>query len=167
MNLKRTSLFQRITLISCICCLVLLVSATTFAAQNDSYQNGLEFGRIHVSAIQSNFDALKKMADENKVNMTAVTEQAYQNEELYKKIIPDKVNWMRGVAEGSKLPYERVLILNSVDRNITGFQGECTTFMAQGSALKSGKGTIISKNRDQSAATLSEIGLQENIPPYF
>ncbi|WP_084578044.1 hypothetical protein [Sporomusa malonica] len=33
--------------------------------------------------------------------------------------------------------------------------------MAQGSALKSGKGTIISKNRDQSAATLSEIGLQE------
>lgn len=52
--------------------------------------------------------------------------------------------------------------LNSVDRMMTGFQGECTTFMAQGSALASGKGTIISKNRDQSFATLSEIGLHEN-----
>lgn len=158
---KRTSLFQRIAFVSCICCLVLLFAATTFAAQNDSYQAGIDFGRLHSSAIQSNLDALKNMADENKVDMAAVMTQAYQNEELYKKIIPDKVNWMRGVAEGSKLPYEKVLVLNSVDRMLTGFQGECTTFMAQGSALKSGKGTIISKNRDQSAATLSEIGLQE------
>lgn len=161
MNLKRTSLFQRISLVSCICCLVLLFSATTFAAQNSSYQDGIEFGRIHSVAIQSNVAALEKMADPNKVDMAAVMAQAYQNEELYKKVIPDKVSWMRGVAEGAKLPYDRVLVLNSVDRNITGFQGECTTFMAQGTALESGKGTIISKNRDQSAATLSEIGLQE------
>lgn len=161
MNLKRTSLFQRISLVSCICCLVLLFSATTFAAQNSSYQDGIEFGRVHSVAIQSNVAALEKMADPNKVDMAAVMAQAYQNEELYKKVIPDKVSWMRGVAEGAKLPYDRVLVLNSVDRNITGFQGECTTFMAQGTALKSGKGTIISKNRDQSAATLSEIGLQE------
>ncbi|MBP2664203.1 MAG: secernin-3 [Firmicutes bacterium] len=161
MNLKRTSLFQRISLVSCICCLVLLFSATTFAAQNSSYQDGIEFGRVHSVAIQSNVAALEKMADPNKVDMAAVMAQAYQDEELYKKVVPDKVSWMRGVAEGAKLPYDRVLVLNSVDRNITGFQGECTTFMAQGTALKSGKGTIISKNRDQSAATLSEIGLQE------
>ena len=161
MNLKRTSLFQRISLVGCICCLVLLFSATTFAAQNSSYQDGIEFGRVHSVAIQSNVAALEKMADPNKVDMAAVMAQAYQDEELYKKVIPDKVSWMRGVAEGAQLSYDRVLVLNSVDRNITGFQGECTTFMAQGTALKSGKGTIISKNRDQSAATLSEIGLQE------
>lgn len=158
---KRISLWQRISFISCIC-LILLFSTTVFAAQNDSYQAGIEFGRLNANAIQSNLNALEKMAHENKVDMAVVKDWAYQNEELYKKIIPDKVNWMRGVAEGSKLPYEKVLALNSVDRMITGFQGECTTFMAQGSALKSGKGTIISKNRDQSAATLSEIGIQEH-----
>ncbi|SDE38391.1 C69 family dipeptidase [Sporomusa acidovorans] len=161
MNYKRKAFFQRISVCSIICCIVLLISATAFAAAHNSYQDGLEFGRLNSAAIQSNIDALKKMADEHTINMTTVMEQAYQDEELYNKIMPDKVQWMHGVAEGANLPYEKLLVLNSVDRNITGFQGECTTFMAQGSALKGSKGTIISKNRDQSAATLSEIGLQE------
>lgn len=162
MYLQRTSLLRRISWVSFICCFLLIFAAITFAAQNDSYQAGIEFGRLNATAIQANYDALGKMGQENKVDMTALVAEAYQNEDLYKKIIPDKVNWMRGVADGSGLSYEKVLIFNSVDRMVTGFQGECTTFMAQGSALKAGKGTVIAKNRDQSAATLSEIGLHEN-----
>ncbi|MBC8016616.1 MAG: C69 family dipeptidase [Sporomusaceae bacterium] len=162
MYLKRTSFLKRLSFASCICCLIMLLAVTALAAPNDSYQSGVDFGRLNSTAIQSNLDALGKMAVENKVDMVPIIAQAYQNEELYNQIIPDKVKWMQGVAEGSKLPYEKILALNSVDRMMTGFQGECTTFMAQGSALIRGKGTIISKNRDQSAATLSEIGLQEN-----
>ncbi|MDF2569530.1 MAG: Peptidase family protein [Sporomusa sp.] len=158
---RRISLLQRTSFISIICCFVLLFAATAFAAQNDSYQTGFDFGRLNISAIQLNLATLEQMADKNKVDMATVMAQAYQNEELYRKIIPDKVQWMRGAAVGAEVPYEKLLALNSVDRMITGFQGECTTFMAQGSTLKNGKGTIISKNRDQSAATLSEIGLHE------
>jgi dipeptidase len=44
---------------------------------------------------------------------------------------------------------------------IKGFQGECTTVMAQGKALKAGKGSLIAKNRDLGTNTLSEVGLHQ------
>ena len=158
---KKSSLLRSIPLISCLCFAVLLFAVTASAQSKDDYQSGFAFGRENTAAIQNNLAELQKMAVANKTDMAAVMVKAYEAEAAYQRLVPEKVAWMRGIADGAGVDYAKILVFNSVDKSVTGFQGECTTLMAQGSAVAGGKGTIISKNRDVGANTLVEIGVHE------
>ncbi len=158
---KKSSWLRSIPLISCLCFAVLLFAVTASAQSKDDYQSGFAFGRENTAAIQNNLAELQKMAVANKTDMAAVMVKAYEAEAAYQRLVPEKVAWMRGIADGAGVDYAKILVFNSVDKSVTGFQGECTTLMAQGSAVAGGKGTIISKNRDVGANTLVEIGVHE------
>lgn len=158
---KKSSWLRSIPLISCLCFAVLLFAVTASAQSKDDYQSGFAFGRENTAAIQNNLAELDKMAVANKTDMAAVMVKAYEAEAAYQRLVPEKVAWMRGIADGAGVDYAKILVFNSVDKSVTGFQGECTTLMAQGSAVAGGKGTIISKNRDVGANTLVEIGVHE------
>lgn len=144
-----------VVLVSCI-----LVSSV-FAVETANYREGFIFGQQYKEEVQNNIAFLLGQAHKNKVDLDRMIAYARQSEDLYKQILPEKVAWMQGLADGSGIPYEHILVFNTVDKMITGFVGECTTFMAHGKALASGKGTIIAKNRDLGSQTLSEIGLHQ------
>ena len=144
-----------IVLLSCV------LSGSVFALGTESYREGLTFGQHYKAEVQNNIAFLLMQAHENDADLEQMAAYARQSEALYKQILPEKVAWMQGVAEGSGIPYEHILMFNTVDKMLTGFIGECTTFMAHGKALASGKGTVITKNRDLGSQTLSEIGLHQ------
>ncbi|WP_019879059.1 C69 family dipeptidase [Succinispira mobilis] len=146
-----------------IACLVvsLTLLVTPVAAATDSYQQGYDFGLTYRQEIVKNIVELDNLAQQNKVNLDELRKLAYANDALYQQILPDKVAYMQGLATATGLAYEKILIFNSSDRTITGFQGECTTFMANGKAVAGGKGTIIAKNRDVGVNALSEINIHE------
>ncbi|MBI9083538.1 MAG: C69 family dipeptidase [Desulfobacterales bacterium] len=141
--------------------MLLLFSTSSFAIETESYEKGLIFGQQYQSEIRQNIDMMLKKAKETRADMQQITRYALESESLYKEILPGKVEWIQGVADGSGVAYEILMVFNSVDRMATGFIGECTTFMAHGKALASGKGVVITKNRDLGSQTLSEIGLHE------
>ena len=142
--------------------LMLAVSGgMSLALETTGYKDGLTFGQKYHAEIQQNINMMLEKAKETRADMAQVTQYALKAESLYREILPEKVEWIEGVAEGSGISYEHLLIFNSVDRMLTGFIGECTTFMAHGKALAAGKGTIITKNRDLGSQTLSEIGYHE------
>lgn len=138
-----------------------LSSGIALALESQSYQDGLKFGKQYHAEVRQNIDMMLEKSKESNADMAQITRYAMKSEELYKEILPEKVAWIQGVAAGSGVSYENLLIFNSVDRMVTGFIGECTTFMAHGKALGAGKGTIITKNRDLGSQTLSEIGYHE------
>ncbi len=150
----------RAIVLSAVLVTCLLVSSVC-ALDTASYREGVTFGQQYKAEVEDNIAFLLMQAHENEVNLDQMAAYARRSEALYKEVLPEKVAWMRGVAEGSGIPYEHILVFNTVDRMITGFIGECTTFMAHGNALASGKGTIITKNRDLGSQTLSEIGLHQ------
>jgi len=155
-------LTRRSAYIALVACGILIFTATAFAsATSASYQAGVDFGKQYAADIQSNIQAFNVTAQENRVDMPSVIAKAHQYEQSYQSSLPEKLDWMHGVADGSGVSYESILVFNTCDRNVTGFIGECTTLMAQGSAIASGKGTIIAKNRDVGFNTFTEIGMQE------
>ena len=139
----------------------LLIAGSAFALETASYREGFDFGRQYQAEVRENIGLLLQKGGENKTDMAQMLGHARESEKLYKEILPEKVEWMRGVSDGSGVAYDHILVFNTVDRMITGFVGECTTFMAHGKALASGKGTVIAKNRDLGSQTLSEIGLHQ------
>lgn len=153
--------FKLYTTLFCILCLVMVNNACSSTQDMTSYGKGVAFGRQYSAEIRNNIDMMLARARETKADMAQVTGYAMESEALYKELLPEKVQWIQGVAQGSGISYELLMLFNSVDRMVTGFIGECTTFMAHGKALASGNGTIIAKNRDLGSQALSEIGLHE------
>ena len=156
---------RKITIVSgdllIICFLLLSVFSTVWASTTVDYRMGVQFGRTYSAQIMQNIENLKKISVAHGMDLNQLINYAKKTEALYQSILPEKVAWIKGVADGCGISYNDVLIFNTVDRGIKGFQGECTTVMAQGKALKAGKGSIIVKNRDLGTNTLSEIGLQQ------
>ncbi|MDZ7761120.1 MAG: C69 family dipeptidase [Desulfovermiculus sp.] len=140
-------------------CVFFLISSAAWAAS--SYDQGLAFGKKNAVQIADNIAHMKHKATERSANYQEALDAARASEALYEEILPSKVAWMRGVAEGADIPYTDVLIFNSVDRAFAGYEGECTTFLAHGSSLATGKGTIIAKNRDLGPNTLSEVAMHQ------
>jgi dipeptidase len=139
--------------------LLLFFLAGTVLASTSSYLSGTQFGRTYRVNIMKNISALKETSVQNAIEYNRLKAYAKVTENLYRSILPEKIEWIRGVADGAQIPYEDVLIFNTADRGIKGFQGECTTVMVNGKALKAGKGSIVAKNRDLGTNTISEIGL--------
>jgi dipeptidase len=143
--------------------LIILLSfpLAAIAAATGNYEQGFSFGKDYRDQIFSNIDELKKLAIENNRNPKAISAYAADTETLYKEILPEKIEWIRGVSDGSGIPYADILVFNTADRMVTGFVGECTTFMANGKAMAGGRGTVIAKNRDLGFQTLIEIGVHQ------
>ncbi|PAB59596.1 C69 family dipeptidase [Anaeromicrobium sediminis] len=134
---------------------------TAYTMETNSYKNGFSFGSQNKAEIAQNISAMKEKATENKISLKKLLKDAKEVDEFYKEMLPEKVEWMHGVADSTSIPYEDILILNTFDKKMVGFEGECTTFLAQGKALASGQGTMIMKNRDQGANALCEISVKE------
>ncbi len=141
--------------------LLLLLFNPVWASASPDYQIGKQFGQSYSSQIMQNIDSLKKISAMHGLDYGKLIEYAKKTETLYQSVLPEKIEWIKGVAHGCGIPYEDVLIFNTADRGIKGFQRECTTVMAQGKALRAGKGSIVVKNRDLGTNTLSEIGLHQ------
>ena len=125
------------------------------------YHQGVTFGQQNAAQIAANIEQMKQQASERDAVYQEALTAARASERMYMDILPSKVAWMHGVAEGADVAYADVLIFNTVDRAFAGYQGECTTFLAHGSALEAGKGTIIAKNRDLGPNTLSEVAMHQ------
>jgi len=130
------------------------------AIEGTSYQEGLLTGSSQRLAILANIYDMKAIAQKRDIDYARILQASKMREALTLNILPEKIDWMRGVAEGSGIPYQDILVFNMADRLMTGFIGECTTFVAQGSVLAGGKGSIISKNRDLGPNTISEVAKQ-------
>ncbi len=138
-----------------------LSASLAWALPGSSWSAGEEYGRNHAQAISR---SVQDMLDAGKARGVAyqdVLEKAKRQEALYQEVLPHKVAWMQGAAQGAGVSYEDLLILNAAHRQMTGFVGECTTFMAHGTALQAGKGALIAKNRDLGSHTLSEVVVEE------
>jgi hypothetical protein len=83
----------------------------------------------------TNIEQMKQKAAEQKADYQKALTAALASEKIYQDILPSKVAWMNGVAEGADVAYADALLYNSVEQAYAGFEGECTTFMAHGSAL--------------------------------
>jgi len=127
------------------------------AAESASYKAGFAVGSSQLAQIEEQITEMKASAQKRGVNYAAVLAAAKQREALAQQVLPEKVEWMRGVADASGIPYEDILVYNMADKLMTGFVGECTTFCANGKALAAGVGSIISKNRDLGPNTISEV----------
>lgn len=152
---KRLSL-----LLSLLMVIALFAPIAGQAKAQDAYALGKEFGRNYQKEIQKNIDALYKAADEKAVDKETLHAHAEKSAALTEKLLPDKLSWVKGAAEGSGVPYKDMLVFNYSDKLVGGLYGECTTFMANGKYVEGG-GTLIAKNRDQSIQTLSEVTIEE------
>jgi len=143
--------------------LVLLgvAAGTLWAEVPSAYEEGWRFGVAYRSEVAGNLAVMHDASVARGIDRTAVLSAAREREALFREVLPAKVEWMRGVADGAGVPYEDVLLYNAADRLMTGFVGECTTFVASGKALAGGKGTLIAKNRDLGPNTLSEVAMEE------
>lgn len=140
--------------------LSLFAAGSVFGLGTGNYEEGLIFGKAYKNEIMQNIAELQKTAVENSRNPEMLAQYARETEALYQSMLPEKIEWMKGVADGSGIAYQDILIFNTADRMITGFVGECTTFAAHGKALAGG-GSVIAKNRDLGFQTLIEIGVHQ------
>jgi dipeptidase len=127
------------------------------ATESSSYQAGFAVGSSQPTQIEEHIAEMKLAAQNRGVDYATVLAAAKEREALVLQILPEKVEWMHGVADASGIPYEDILVYNTADKLMTGFVGECTTFLANGKALAAGAGSIISKNRDLGPNTISEV----------
>lgn len=140
--------------------LIFSFSSIASASNTSSYDEGLQFGKEYKDKVIQNVEGMKNAAKLKNVNWSVVYENVPTMEKLYKEILPEKLEWIKGVSTSTGIPYNDLLVFNTFDKNIVGFEGECTTMLAQGKALKDGKGTMIMKNRDQGATALCEVTVQ-------
>ncbi|HOO64310.1 MAG TPA: C69 family dipeptidase [Synergistaceae bacterium] len=148
-------------LIVAVCAVLCFSASLGWALPGDSGRAGEAYGRNHAQAVSRSVQEMLRAGEARGVDYQEVLEGAKSREALYREVLPEKVAWMKGVARGAGISYEDLLILNTAHRQMTGFVGECTTFIAQGSALEAGHGALIAKNRDLGAHTISEVALEE------
>lgn len=141
--------------------LLLLWTSLALADPAASRSDGLAYGRANAEAVAESVRELQAAGEARGVVYEEVLAAARKQAALNREVLPDKMAWIEGVAKGSGVAYEDLLILNTADRLMTGFVGECTTFIAHGTALAEGKGALIAKNRDLGAQTLSEVTFEE------
>lgn len=158
----RTYFFRKshVWLIAVLFTFSFMVSGSALALDTENYKEGFLFGKAYKSEMMQNIGELKKKAAENNRSSVKLLDYARNIESLYHSVLPEKIEWMKGLSDGSGIPYEDILVFNTADRMITGFVGECTTFAAHGKAVAGG-GTIIAKNRDLGFQTLIEIGVHQ------
>ncbi len=150
--------FHGMLVVCLLLCLCLTVPVAH--AQDASYQAGYAFGAEYGSSVEGNIASLKSAARQAGVAWSEMVAVAEASALVAERALPDKVAYLRGMAAGANLPLSDLYAFNFSDKLAGALYGECTTHMAQGSAMEGG-GTVITKNRDQSINTLSEVAIEE------
>ncbi len=155
----KNRLFVSLTLMGFI---ILLFVSFGFASSNsflDGYRHGLEYKSNIVKSLDNFFVGL----DTHGYNIDELIKVAKEIEKKYLYVIPEKVEWMRGVSEATEIPYEKILLFNCFDKLVSPTD-ECTSFLAQGTATRNGV-TIVAKNRDLGADSYNAVELVEHRIP--
>lgn len=136
--------------------------ATARAAHTDpfqsSYANGYTHGQKYKSQIKTKIEVVLQELENEGYTPSELAFLNQQNDNLYSKVLLQKIAWMKGVAEATGFDYNKILLLNSLSKD------GCTSFIAQGAATKNNV-TIISKNRDLGAKSLNAVCLHERRTP--
>ena len=130
------------------------MSVPLIIARGNAYQVGVCHGELAASAIRSNLEifwqTLKSRGwDRAQLLLSAASDQA--------PLPPLRLQEIRGIAAGSRLPYPELLAYNLY--HATAFPEECTVIMAIGSASANGH-TLFMKNSDQ-------VGSEKMVGPQF
>ncbi len=153
--------FRRPSLALLIALSLVFLASLAWADPEASRRDGRAYGRANAEAVAESVGELLEKGRAQGIDYGSVLAEARRREALYRQVLPDKMAWIEGVAQGSGVAYDDLLILNAADRLMTGFVGECTTFIAHGTVLAEGKGSLIAKNRDLGSHTLSEVAFEE------
>lgn len=145
---------------------LMLTSVLTTIAYAD-YQNcfleGYNHGTTFQGNIQTTVDNFLTELESQGYIIDELRAKAKEIENLYTEIIPEKIEWMKGVAVSTLIDYNDILLFNCFDK-LTSLTTECTSFLAQGEATKD-KVTIISKNRDLGSDSINCVELHEHRYP--
>ena len=92
--------------------LVLLgvAAGTLWAEVPSAYEEGWRFGVAYRSEVAGNLAVMHDASVARGIDRTAVLSAAREREALFREVLPAKVEWMRGVADGAGVPYEDVLL---------------------------------------------------------
>jgi len=93
------------------------------ATESSSYQAGFAVGSSQPTQIEEHIAEMKLAAQNRGVDYATVLAAAKEREALVLQILPEKVEWMHGVADASGIPYEDILVYNTADKLMTGFVG--------------------------------------------
>ena len=115
------------------------------------YEQGVQQGKALRDAIRRNLDSVRGKLEREKVDMKAYQEFVGQNLRFFEKQRPEMYEELQGIAKGSELPLEDILLINipayflcESFRHITQ---ECSMLCVRGKATADGH-TYIIKNRD-------------------
>jgi len=124
---------------------------------------GYNHGTAFQGKIQTTIGNFLAELDSKGYSIDELRIKAKEIENLHREVIPEKIEWMRGVADSTSIDYNNILLFNCFDK-LTSPASACTAFLAQGEATKDGV-TIISKNRDPGADAINCIQLHERRYP--
>lgn len=127
----------------------------TVVLKGTHFEIGKQYGEQAKDEIKSNLEFLKKGFEAKEVTQQQLADATKALEETLSKEAPHMIEEMKGMAEGSEISYEDILVLNA-QAYVKQTEG-CTTILATGKATKDGK-VYFQKNRD--ASRLNQVVMQ-------
>ena len=142
--------------------LLLILGLVSFSVagniNSEAFKEGVMHGEIFKVKIETAVNNLLNELESDGYSLQELFVLAQENEKLYLEVLPEKVEWMKGVSEVTGIPYEEILILNDFSKE------GCTGFAATGLATRDGV-TMIAKNRDLSSQSLTRVQVMEHRYP--
>ena len=127
------------------------------------HEQGIQQGNAAGCIIAKSIDSIKKMLLEEKVDMSFYEEYIKRNAKFLEKNHPEQIEEIRGIAEGAKLPFTDLLMLNIPAYFLTKyFNQECSMLLTRGNATSDGY-TYLIKNRDMSTY-IEQLVLHRKLP---
>ncbi len=135
----------------------LFLSLTASFAETNPFLDGYRHGIEHRLSIVKSLNDFYKAIELKGYDVDELLKIAGDIEQMYREVIPEKIGWMHGVAEGTGISYKDILLFNCFDK-LASPTTECTSFLAQGSATRDGV-TLVAKNRDLGADSYNAVEL--------
>jgi len=156
---------RNLLILALVVSLILILSLTTgiYASQDSYFVEGYNHGIAFQGKVQKAIENFLNELDSRGYSINELRTKAEKLEQLYMEVIPEKVEWMKGVSDSTGIDYNDILLFNCFDK-LTSTTTECTSFMAHGKATKEGV-TIIAKNRDLGADSINCVELHEHRYP--
>jgi len=119
-------------------------------ARGTAYEQGFMQGKALDRVILNNVNSVKSKLASDKVDIARYEEFVEKNADFMRRKHPDLIEEMRGIADGSGISFNDILMLNIPAYFMTGyFNQECSMIVARGKATMDGC-TYVIKNRDMS-----------------
>ena len=115
------------------------------------YEQGVQQGRALSDAIRRNLDHVRGKLEREKVDMDAYQAFVGKNLRFFQEQRPEMYEELQGIAEGSQLPLEDILLINIpayfLCESFRHIAQECSMLCVRGKATADGR-TYIIKNRN-------------------